>query len=297
VVARAIHAHSKRKDGSFVQVNCAALPGQLLESELFGYSKGAFTGATHDKPGKFEVANHGTIFLDEIDTLPMALQAKILQVLEDQRISRLGSVIERMLNVRIIAATNGNLEAKVAEGTFRSDLYYRLNVIAIVVPPLQERKEDLPLLVGHFMDKYCTELGKDRIALNGSMWEDLHKYHWPGNVRELENIIKGMVALGKPDLISTELNSTQPHCSADGGLPSSIDQITHQWDQGKIDQLVRDQGNISLKAIGKDCIAEVEKQAISEALKLTRWNRKKAAQLLQVGYKTLLKKIERYKIA
>ena len=296
LVAKAIHLKSKRRDENFVQVNCAALRNELLESELFGYMKGAFTGATHDKQGRFEKANGGTILLDEIGSLSLALQAKILQVLEDRRLSRLGSINDTPIDVRIIAATNSNLEDKLVKGTFRSDLYYRLNVISIEIPPLRERKEDVFLLTNYFMDKYCSELKKDPIYLDDAIKAHFQKYHWPGNVRELENIIKGVIALQKTDIVYTDLklgaieDKEEEDLEWEGGYLNAI------WDDRKVRQLIENSRDISLKTIRKQYLAEVEKTAICKALELTRWNRKSAAQLLQVSYKTLLNRIEELNI-
>ena len=296
LVARAIHLGSKRKEQGFVLVNCAALPSELLESELFGYSKGAFTGATHDRRGKFETAHRGTIFLDEIGSLSLPLQAKILQVLEDQRVSRLGSVDETPTDVRIIAATNSNLEEEIGKGAFRTDLYYRLNVISIVVPPLRERKEDIFLLTDYFMDKYSNELKKDPIHIDDSLREHFQKYHWPGNVRELENIIKGIIALQKTDIIYSDLKVGQVTDNEEEALGSKSSDLYQIWDDRKMKQSIKDNGNVCLKTIRGQYIAEVEKRAICKALELTHWNRKNAAELLQVSYKTLLNRIEEFKL-
>jgi transcriptional regulator with PAS, ATPase and Fis domain len=296
LVARCIHFRSKRKGENFITVNCAALPSELLESELFGYSKGAFTGASHDKPGRFENANKGTIFLDEIATLSLPLQSKILQILEDQRLSRLGSIKETPIDVRIIAATNSNLEDKVVEGTFRNDLYYRLNVISIVVPPLRERKEDILLLTNYFMDKYCNELKKDPIHIDDSIKEHLQRYNWPGNVRELENIVKGIIALQKTDIIYADLKLGEMTDSQEEGSSPTGSNHYQMWDETKIRQLVKGKRDICLKTLRRQHIAEVERAAICKALELTRWNRKKAAELLGVSYKTLLNRIEEFKL-
>jgi two-component system response regulator AtoC len=296
LVARSIHSRSKRKEENFVNVNCAALPNELLESELFGYTKGAFTGATFDKPGRFEKAHQGTIFLDEIGSLNLSLQAKILQVLEDQRLSRLGSVDETPIDARIIAATNSNLEEEVVEGTFRSDLYYRLNVISITVPPLRERKQDIFLLTGYFMDKYCDEQKKDRIHIDDSIKGHFQKYHWPGNIRELENIIKKIIALQKTDIIYTDLKLGEETDKGDEDSGSKSGNPCQIWDDRKIGQLVKDRRDICLKTIRRQYIAEVERRAICKALEATLWNRKKAAELMQVSYKTLLNRIEEFKL-
>ncbi len=296
LVARAIHLRSKRKGETFVNVNCAALPNELLESELFGYTKGAFTGATYDKPGRFEKANQGTIFLDEISSLNLSLQAKILQVLEDQGLSRLGSVNETPIDVRIIAATNSNLDEELVKGTFRSDLYYRLNVISITVPPLRERKEDIFLLTDYFMDKYCNEQKKDRIHIDDSIKGHFQKYHWPGNIRELENIIKKIIALQKIDTIYTDLKLGEGTDKGEEGLGSKTSDPCQIWDDRKIRQLVKDRRDNCLKTIRRQYIAEVERRAICKALESTLWNRKKAAELMQVSYKTLLNRIEEFKL-
>ncbi len=296
LVARSIHSGSKRRGENFVNVNCAALPNELLESELFGYNKGAFTGATNNTPGRFEKANQGTIFLDEIGSLSLSLQAKILQVLEDKRLSRLGSVNETPMDVRIIAATNSNLEEEVVNGTFRSDLYYRLNVITITVPPLRERKQDIFLLTDYFMDKYCNEQKKDPIHIDDSIKGHFQEYHWPGNIRELENIIKKIIALQKTDIIYTDLklwevtDKGEEYSGSKGSDPCQI------WDDRKIRQLVKHKRDICLKTIRRQYIAEVEKQAVRKALELTLWNRKKAAELMQVSYKTLLNRVEEFKL-
>jgi len=297
LVAQGIHFGSKRREESFVHVNCAALPSELLESELFGYAKGAFTGATHNRAGRFEKANKGTIFLDEIGSLSVPLQAKILQVLEDETISRLGSVRETAIDVRILAATNSNLEEKIVEGAFRSDLFYRLNVISIVVPPLRERKEDIDLLVDYFMEKYCIELGKKRVPMGKDIRDHFQRYLWPGNIRELENIIKSMIALQKTDVVYSELKLGENAGAQGEELRSRVTILSQAWDDRKIKQLIKGKKDIPLKAITKQYVAEVEKEAIFRALDHTRWNRKKAAELLQISYKTLLNRIDEFDLA
>ena len=298
LVARAIHLGSNRSEESFVQVNCAALPSELLESELFGYSKGAFTGATYNKAGRFEKANKGTIFLDEIGSLSVPLQAKILQVLEDETISRLGSVRETPIDVRILAATNANLEERIVQGDFRNDLFYRLNVISIVVPPLRERKEDIDLLVDYFMERYCIELGKQRVPLGRDIRAHFQAYPWPGNIRELENILKGIIALQKTDVVYSELKLEEGAGVPEGEeLRSRLTVLSQVWDDRKIKQLIKGKKDIPLKEITKEYVSEVEKEAISKALEHTRWNRKKAAERLQISYKTLLNRIDEFGLA
>jgi transcriptional regulator with PAS, ATPase and Fis domain len=294
LVAKAIHLRSQRTGQSFITVNCAAIPNELLESELFGYSKGAFTGATQDKPGKFEMADKGTIFLDEIGSLSLPLQAKILQVLEDQKVSRLGSVEETPVDVRIIAATNSNLEEEIENGNFRSDLYYRLNVISIVLPQLREREDDISLLTNFFMNKYTNELKKDTVHIDDSVRELFQQYHWPGNVRELENVIKRIVALQKTDIAFADLRLGEATDREHEDQDSKRSDLFQVWDNGKIQQLIKDRSDVPLKTIRKQYIAEVEKEAICRALALTRWNRKRAAELLKVSYKTLLNRIEEF---
>ena len=294
LVAQAIHLESKRREESFVHVNCAALPSELLESELFGYSKGAFTGATYNRAGRFEKAHKGTIFLDEIGSLSVPLQAKILQVLEDEKISRLGSIKETPIDVRIIAATNSNLEGEIVRGTFRNDLFYRLNVISIRVPPLRERKEDIGLLADDFMHRYCNELGKKPVYIDKGIRDHFQKYHWPGNVRELENIIKSMIALQKKDIVYSELKLEESAFVEEEELGSRVTALAQVWDERKIKQMIEGKRDIPLKTITGQYVAEVEEKAIHQALELTRWNRKKAAELLQVSYKTLLNRIDEF---
>jgi transcriptional regulator with PAS, ATPase and Fis domain len=295
LVAKAIHLGSKRSEQSFVQVNCAAIPNELLESELFGFTKGAFTGATHNRSGKFENANNGTILLDEIGALSLPLQSKILQVLEDNKVSRLGSVEETPIDVRILAATNSNLNEEIVKGTFRSDLYYRLNVISITLPPLRERKDDVDLLTDYFMDKYCMELKKDPVHIDEAQKEHIRQYHWPGNVRELENTVKGIVALQKTDIINGLNLEAMPNREMENLSPRGSYPF-QRWDDRKIEQLMKESGVSSLKIIRGQYVAEIEKRAIKQALELTHWNRKKAAELLKVSYKTILNRIEEFKL-
>jgi len=295
LVARAVHLGSKRSQEAFIQVNCAAIPNELLESELLGFTKGAFTGATHNKQGKFEMANKGSILLDEIGALSLPLQSKILQVLEDNTVSRLGSIEETPIDVRILAATNSNLEDAIAQGTFRSDLYYRLNVISITLPSLRERKEDIDLLIDYFMDKYCRELQKEPVSINDHQKEHMQHYHWPGNVRELENMMKGIIALQKVDMIN-DLKSEEPFNRKEQQTSPQGSYPFQKWSDRKIEQLIKESGITSLKTLRGQYVAEVEKRAIKQALELTHWNRKKAAALLKVSYKTLLNRIEEFKL-
>jgi DNA-binding NtrC family response regulator len=204
LIARAIHQNSRRAAGPFVKINCTAIPENLLESELFGYEKGAFTGAVAAKPGKFELADKGTIFLDEIGDVPPSIQVKLLRVLQDREFERLGGTKTLRVDVRVVAATNQDLRAALEEGTFREDLYYRLNVVPLNIPPLRERKEDIPYLVDHFIEGFARESGKPLGGITPAAQKALMEFHWPGNVRELENIIERAVALSTGEVIDVE---------------------------------------------------------------------------------------------
>src|SRR5918993_1138986 len=214
LVARALHERSLRKERPFVKVNCAALPTELLESELFGFEKGAFTGAIQHKPGKFEFANHGTMFLDEIGDISYGLQAKLLQVLQDGEFSRLGGKADVQVDVRLVAATNRNLETAVAAGEFREDLYFRLNVVTINLPPLRDRREEVPVLTDFFLKKYSVQYNRPHTSISEDLHQQLRAYAWPGNVRQLENLIKRMVVLGTEAPIVKELQQATPVLSA-----------------------------------------------------------------------------------
>ncbi len=283
VVARTVFQLSGRRDRPFVKVNCAALPSELLESELFGFEKGAFTGAQKRKLGKFEFANHGTIFLDEISEMHPSLQAKLLQVLQDGEFSRLGGEADVKVDTRIIAATNRNLEEAVKEGTFREDLFYRLNVVTVQLPPLRERKDAIPLLVDFFLQKYNEQYRKNLSPLSPETLASLMAYHWPGNVRELENMMKRMVVLGNERVVVQELamkEAPPPRPEAPG---VDLDALGPDLVNGK---------GIDLKAISKRAAQVAEKRVIERVLQQTRWNRKEAAERLQISYKALLYKMK-----
>lgn len=269
LVARAVHYSGSRHEGPFVPVNCGAIPETLMESELFGYRRGAFTGAQRDKKGLFEEADKGTIFLDEIADLPLHLQVKLLRVIEDKLIRPLGSTESVPIDVRIIAATNKKLEEEVAKGKFREDLFYRLNVIKIVLPPLRERREDVSPLAIHFIDKYSREMGKDVRGISPKALEVLENYHYPGNVRELENIIARSVALETSNVIRHE---TLPQLSE----TDSIDLESSLSSNAGLDTLL---GNI-------------EKKMIEKALKRTAGNKTEAAKSLGITLRSL-----RYRLA
>jgi two-component system response regulator AtoC len=284
VVARALHQLGDRRDRPFVKVNCAALPSELLESELFGFEKGAFTGAQKRKLGKFEYANRGTIFLDEISEMAPGLQAKLLQVLQDGEFSRLGGESDVKVDTRIIAATNRNLEEAVRNGEFREDLYYRLNVVTILLPPLRERIDAVPLLTEHFLQMYNEQYRKSVKHLSSETTRELMTYHWPGNVRELENMIKRMVVLGNETAVLQEIQSRE--------APTLRDSDEDALDFSKLGaDLSRGEG-LDLKAISKRAAQIAEKKVIERVLHQTRWNRKEAAERLQISYKALLYKMK-----
>jgi two-component system response regulator AtoC len=285
LVARTLFQLSDRRERPFVKVNCAALPSELLESELFGFEKGAFTGAQKRKLGKFEYAHQGTIFLDEISEMHPALQAKLLQVLQDGEFSRLGGDGDVHVDTRVIAATNRNLEEAVADGSFREDLYYRLNVVTVHLPPLRERKDGIPLLVDHFLKKNNEEYNKDLDSLSTETMAIFMNYHWPGNVRELENMVRRMVVLGSEQAVLEEI--------AVRGEPTKADEPTA--DLLDLDALGADFSTgdgIDLKAISRRAAQIAEKRVIERVLQQTRWNRKEAAGRLQISYKALLYKMK-----
>lgn len=280
IVARMLHTLSGRKGGPFVKVNCAAIPRELLEAELFGYEKGAFTGAHKTKPGRFEMANKGSIFLDEIGDMPLELQSKLLQVLEQYEFMRVGGVKTIKVDTRIVCATNRELEIAIKDGTIREDLYYRLNEVTLNLPPLRERREDIPLLIEHFLQKYYSLYSKEYRPVSSATTELLQNFDWPGNVRQLENIIKQIVVREDEsialDTIKRQLSQTPPQ------FPSAISDP--------------DTAGLSLKKRVGAAVAAEEKVLIAQALGQTNWNRRKAAQLLDISYRSLLYKIKEYQI-
>jgi len=280
VVARYIHVNSLRRDKPFMKVNCAALPQELLESELFGYEKGAFTGAYCQKPGKFELAHGGTIFLDEIAEIPLSLQAKLLQVLQDKEFSRLGGKVDVRVDVRVLVATNKNIEEAVKKGEFREDLYYRLNVVNITIPPLRERKEEIPIFVEYFIDKYVKKYNKEINSLSERTMETLLAHDWLGNVRELENMIQRYAVFGSEKAIVD-------------GLSNLIQKDLPQEGEG---QSFFPKNGLSFKQVVSEAVIEAESKIIRAALELTHWNRKKAAMMLNISYKALLYKIKKFDI-
>jgi DNA-binding NtrC family response regulator len=275
--ARAIHNLSSRKHYPFVPINCAAIPKALLESELFGHEKGSFTGADARKMGKFQLADKGTIFLDEIGDMDLSIQAKLLRAIEEGEIERVGAITSITLDVRIVAASNKDLEKAVEEKKFREDLFYRLNVFPVRVPPLRERKEDIPLLVEYFINKYCNEMKTPVKSVSKEALDILMGYHWKGNVRELENTIERAVILCDGDVI------TPDHFV-----------LSKEVVSGPVTAFSSTEG--TLESVAKEALRTAETKRISSALHETRGNKSKAAEILQVSYKTLLTKIKEYGI-
>jgi two-component system response regulator AtoC len=301
VVARMVYGHSTRREKPFVKVNCAAIPHELLESELFGYEPGAFTGANRQKLGKFELANQGTLFLDEISEMHPALQAKLLHVLQDGEFSRLGGKRDISVDVRVLAATNKPLERAVEEGHFREDLFYRLNVVTIHIPPLRERREEIPVFLDFFLQKYSEFYGKNPPAFSDFAIGRMMEYNWPGNIRELENLVKRYVIVGKESQIIRELSTHKP-------IVSSMTGSSPLWNPKGSDGYVQpapapvvpiapanadgEQEMPSLLEIGRRAAMQAEREAIERVLAQTRWNRRQAAKILKISYKALLNKLK-----
>jgi two-component system, NtrC family, response regulator AtoC len=281
VVARMIHMRSLRRSHPFVKVNCAALPGELLESELFGYEQGAFTGAVRAKPGKFELATKGTIFLDEIAEMSPHLQAKLLHVLQDQQYSRLGGRHVVDIDVRVLAATNVDVHEAMKSGRLREDLYYRLNVLSINVPPLRERTAEIPLLFRHFLKQYSEKFDKGAPAPSEHLMEAAMRYPWPGNLRELENFVKRYVILEDDEGSFREL------------LEMAATRQRTSPREESAPPPPREQG---LKALVRSLKDEAEMEAIADALEKTRWCRKDAARMLGISYKALLYKMRQFNL-
>src|ERR1700756_4592048 len=268
VLGRLVHKLSPRAHRTFLKVNCAAVPADLLESELFGYEAGAFTGATHPKPGKFELCNKGTILLDEIGEMPPLLQAKLLPVREDQQFSRLGSRSVVKVDVRILAATNINIPEALATKRLREDLYYRLNAFTLQLPPLRERKEEVPILLKHFMSRMSEQYARPPLPLSPALLQACQDHSWPGNLRELNNFLKRYLILGDENLAVAEL---LPKNDGNGGVRGDSSAKGH--DGG------------GLKGLARSAKDEAEAQAITQALEQTNWSRKQAAAILQISYK------------
>jgi two-component system response regulator AtoC len=270
IIARMIHALSPWKAGPLVKVNCPAIPGTLLESELFGYERGAFTGAYGSKPGRVEMAHRGTLFLDEISELDPSLQSKLLQLLQDGQFCRIGAQEDKKVEVRVVCATNRQLEQEIATGNFRQDLFYRINVVNLQMPPLRDRASDIPDLIAYFLEFYNRKYNCRAKTLSNELMGMLQKYHWPGNIRELENLIKRYVILGSEESVTSDLVSqTKDFFNAD--IP--VD------------------GPISLKKITRQAVRELERKVILKVLQANHWNRKQSARALSISYRALLYKI------
>lgn len=279
IVARMIHSLSSRRNEAFIKVNCAAIPRDLLEAELFGYEKGAFTGAHKTKPGRFETAHKGTIFLDEIGDMPLELQSKLLQVLEQHEFVRVGGIKNIKVDVRIVCATNRDLEDALEKQLIRDDLYYRLNEITIKLPPLREIKEDIPFLVDHFLKKFNLQYKKNYAQLSPKSMSLLQQYSWPGNVRQLENLIKQIVVRGDEKIILESIKATIITSETLGEIGTRT--------EGK---------DYSLKKRVAQAVTQQEKRLILEVLEKTNWNRRKAAEILEISYRSLLYKIKEYQL-
>ena len=308
LVARAIHTASPRRQRPFVKVNCAALPTELLESELFGFERGAFTGAIQQKPGKFEFANHGTMFLDEISEMQMPLQSKLLQVLQDGEFSRLGGRGDVQVDVRILTATNRDLENAVSNSQFREDLFFRLNVVCITLPPLRQRRDEITALTNMFIERYAEHYNRPHIELATETRKLFDEYDWPGNVRELENLIKRAVVLGSDDSLRRDLAEAvagrgrqmgpipllQPRpdiTAAPPGVPVPTP-APASVAAPPPPPAAPPALSGSLKDIARHAAREAERELIFRTLQHTRWNRREAAEILGISYKALLYKIK-----
>jgi two-component system, NtrC family, response regulator AtoC len=272
LLASFIHNQSPEPGAAFVKVNCAAIPGALLESELFGYEKGAFTGAQSAKPGRVELADGGTLFLDGINEIDMSLQAKLLQLLQDGQYYRIGGQEDRRVRLRVICATNRRLELEIANGRFRQDLYYRINVVSVELPPLRSRTEDIPDLVTYFLQIHRARHGMQAKPLSAPALQLLGRHSWPGNIRELENLIERYVILGSEDAIFSELLNRE-HIQEAPEIPV--------------------EGQIHLKKVTRQAVHDLERKIILSVLEANHWNRKRTATALKISYRALLYKIRR----
>jgi two-component system, NtrC family, response regulator AtoC len=271
LIARLIHTRSPWGSGPFVKVSCPAIPGTLLESELFGYKKGAFTGANSTKPGRVEMALNGTLFLDEIAELDLGLQAKFLQFLQDGQFCPIGGQEDKQIDARVICSTNRNLEEEIKRGTFRQDIFYRINVVSIQLPSLRERAADIPIISDSLRQMYSDRFGRPTKPLSARKLEAMQQYHWPGNIRELENLIQRYVILGSEDVIEVE---------AGGGSGNFLDSgaMIHR--------------SLSLKKATRQAVRELESKMIADTLQVHNWNRRRAASALEISYRALLYKLK-----
>src|SRR3984885_3303180 len=271
IIARLIHTASPWRTGPWVKVNCPAIPGTLLESELFGYEKGAFTGAVGSKPGRVEMAHRGTLFLDEIAELDSVLQAKLLQLLQDGQFSRIGAQEDKKVEVRVVCATNRELHEEIEQGNFRADLFYRIATMTIHLPPLRERVIDLPIICDYLLQYYNERLNGRAVMVRPALMAKMQRYSWPGNIRQLENLVKRYVVMGTEDVILSELLD-----------PNERDPV---------DNLMLD-GPVSLKKLTRQTVRKLEARIILNALHANNWNRKKAARSLDISYRALLYKLK-----
>jgi two-component system response regulator AtoC len=285
ILAQAIHQRSRRKDKPLIKVNCAAIPRTLLESELFGFDKGAFTGAHLKKPGKFELANGGTIILNDIGEIDISIQAKLLQVLQDGEFSRLGGDGDITVDTRVITTSKDDLENSIAESRFREDLFFRINVISLTAPPLRERKEQVLPLARFFYETNRHKYGKPAPPLSSRTLQYFQEYDWPGNIRELENVVKRILLFGEAEVIRGPLKN---HSFLRSVLPIPRGLET--------DEPPKTLKNLTLKRVGREAAEFAEKEFIERALRETHWNRKEAAKVLQISYKALLYKIKKYRL-
>ena len=272
LIARSLHAHSPWREGPFIQVNCPSLPANLVESELFGYERGAFTGAGQNKPGRVEMADGGTLFLDEIGDFALELQAKLLQLLQDGHFARIGGSADRAIQARVVCATNRDLERDVERGLFRRDLFYRINALVILLPPLRKRAEDIPLLTQYFTRLYSQRYQRPAPPLSGAAMRMLSEYSWPGNVRQLQNVIKRLVILGSEDVIAHEMASR------------GQEEFAFDLDQDS---------ELSLKEITRQAVEKLERVVIARTLRQHNWSRRRASRSLQISYRALLYKIKK----
>ncbi|MGH9393556.1 MAG: sigma 54-interacting transcriptional regulator, partial [Terriglobales bacterium] len=270
LIARLLHWHSPWSSGPFVQVNCPSLPANLVESELFGYERGAFTGAGASKPGRVELANGGTLFLDEIGDFALELQSKLLQLLQDGHFARIGGHAEQRIEARVVCATNRDLSREVERGQFRGDLYYRINAVTIELPPLRERAQDVPLLTDYFLAMYARKYQRPAPELTAAARQALAAYCWPGNIRQLQNVMKRLVILGTEDVISTELASR--------GTEELDFDLSHS-------------SELSLKELTRNAVDKLERVVIARALRQHNWNRRRVSRSLKISYRALLYKI------
>ena len=288
LVSRSIHNHSLRADQPFVAINCAAIPSELMESELFGHEKGAFTGATERKRGKLELASKGTLFLDEIGDMSVRLQSKLLRVLQERQFERLGGHELIKTNMRVIAATHQNLEILIKNSEFRTDLYYRLKVFLINISPLRERREDIPILVEHFLRKGCEEMAVGRKVVNSEVMNVLKHFDWPGNIRELENTVKSLMITNITGTITLDSLPKNLFKKQTISVGNNLEEIVSE----KIEMIVKDCIELQKNSLMADVLNQIERPLLRTVLLQTKWNQQKAAKILGINRNTLRKKIE-----